>query len=832
MKWLRVALMLLLGACAWAQTPLDPTRGLPYPPPAEPHAALPEEYVWTAGDVTVKRADRSKFSWARQELRVDPHYFRARFPVGAVPAHATVYIAGPRAARVFVNGRLAGEFRANPDAPINFHVFHADVAALLHPGENVVAVEAVRGRGVVTGAGPIATQQMGYGEVLAVKLVPLRFGGEGPALVVSDGGWKSSATLAAGWEQAGFDDGLWGQVDSLGPVEGNIDLLQWNVDAGMYGWPGYRGMSGPLRTYPLRAAAVTHVFAGAGEFAGVETLTGGGGEFRVTLKDPAPTDAEAPALLLDFGREVAGRLLVESGAGEDARISVAYGESELEAMATGLTPLDRGGNYLGTNVLDVPAGGVARGPKSAFRYARVRFLRGGLVFKALRLEGIYYPVAQVGSFESSDPVLNRVWETGAYTVHLCMQDGLWDGAKRDRGRWVGDIDVEGRVLLTAFGDATLLEDTLRRLAEATGPGQYVNGIAGYTALWITSLDTLYQHTGDRDFVRSQKPALLRFVARMREDLGPDGMLKAGKGWGFVDWAPGLYGQTEATREGTQLHYLRGFQAADRLLRAMPGVDLADAKMPAGPDGLARLTYNGARVSDAASSRPWQLDALAVLATADTDDGFDWTPPARRDMLRHLQADPAADEPISPYFGSYVLNALARVGARAEALAWMKAYWGGMLAEGATSFWESYDLRWPKGPNFALSLQADGTSGYFVSLAHGWSAGPTAWLTENVLGVLPSSPGYDDVSIAPKLLGLAYANGAVPTPHGLIVVNATPGRVEVDLPVGVRGTEVYAEVADAAHGAAYLDGKRVACEPGAKSCGGSVSSPGHHVLELR
>ena len=78
----------------------------------------------------------------------------------------------------------------------------------------------------------------------------------------------------------------------------------------------------------------------------------------------------------------------------------------------------------------------------------------GLTFSAIRLEGIYYPVQYAGSFESSDPLLNRIWETGAYTAHLCMQDGLWDAPKRDRGRWAGDIDVEGRVISTAFGDAS------------------------------------------------------------------------------------------------------------------------------------------------------------------------------------------------------------------------------------------------------------------------------------------------------------------------------------------------------------------------------------------
>lgn len=43
------------------------------------------------------------------------------------------------------------------------------------------------------------------------------------------------------------------------------------------------------------------------------------------------------------------------------------------------------------------------------------------------------------SFNCSDPLLNNIWMMGAYTVQLNMQDYLWDGVKRDRLVWVGDL---------------------------------------------------------------------------------------------------------------------------------------------------------------------------------------------------------------------------------------------------------------------------------------------------------------------------------------------------------------------------------------------------------
>ena len=182
---------------------------------------------------------------------------------------------------------------------------------------------------------------------------------------------------------------------------------------------------------------------------------------------------------------------------------------------------------------------------------------------------------------------------------------------------------------------------------------------------------------------------------------------------------------------------------------------------------------------------WQLNALAAIVEDPANIGALWS-----ESLAHVKQDTPADQVISPYFNAYVLDAMVSSRHDREALDWIRAYWGGMLGEGATSFWESYDLRWPK-TNPHLSLQADGTSGYFVSMAHGWSSGPTAWLTENVLGITPAAPGYDTVNIRPHLLGLQYARGSVPTPHGTISVRIDQQKgIDLDLPPGVTANVEY------------------------------------------
>jgi alpha-L-rhamnosidase len=82
-------------------------------------------------------------------------------------------------------------------------------------------------------------------------------------------------------------------------------------------------------------------------------------------------------------------------------------------------------------------------------------------------------------------------------------------------------------------DKALLEQTLSALASSNG--EPVNGIPGYSALWITSLASLYDRSGDLDFLRSQHDALLRVLAAMDASLDRSGAFTNRKGqWLFVD----------------------------------------------------------------------------------------------------------------------------------------------------------------------------------------------------------------------------------------------------------------------------------------------------------
>lgn len=95
---------------------------------------------------------------------------------------------------------------------------------------------------------------------------------------------------------------------------------------------------------------------------------------------------------------------------------------------------------------------------------------------------------------------------------------------------------------------------------------------------------------------------------------------------------------------------------------------------------------------------------------------------------------------------------------------MKAYWGGMLREGATSFWEKYNPEETGTQHLAMYGRP-----YGKSLCHAWGASPVYLLGKYYLGVRPVKEGYKEFAVTPVLGGLKWMEGSVPTPNGNIRV---------------------------------------------------------------
>ncbi len=191
--------------------------------------------------------------------------------------------------------------------------------------------------------------------------------------------------------------------------------------------------------------------------------------------------------------------------------------------------------------------------------------------------------------------------------------------------------------------------------------------------------------------------------------------------------------------------------------------------------------------------PNSKQASALLALA----GLQTPLEANRQVL--------AREPLrglSTFYSYYVLQARALAGDIEGALEVIRRYWGAMLDLGATSFWEHFDLEWAENAGRIDELVAPDKrdvhldcgeycyAGLRHNLCHGWAAGPTAWLSQHVLGFNPLAPGCSRVKIEPHLADLEWAEGAFPTSQGAIWVRhqkTAVGAIQstVEAPDGVE-----------------------------------------------
>jgi len=128
---------------------------------------------------------------------------------------------------------------------------------------------------------------------------------------------------------------------------------------------------------------------------------------------------------------------------------------------------------------------------------------------------------------------------------------------------------------------------------------------------------------------------------------------------------------------------------------------------------------------------------------------------------------------TPYMRFYELEALCALGEQKAVMKEMKAYWGGMIREGATTFWEKYNPKDTGVQHLAMYGRP-----YGKSLCHAWGASPIYLLGKYYLGIQPVEAGYSRFVITPNLGGLTWMEGSVPTPNGSIHLYMNGNTIKV------------------------------------------------------
>jgi alpha-L-rhamnosidase len=504
-----------------------------------------------------------------------------------------------------------------------------------------------------------------------------------------------------------------------------------------------------------------------------------------------PGAAHGVYAVIDFGKEVTGYPTVTIGGAEGGEIiDLGYGEvlqtpsGEIISPASGSTGIvnpDRAGvHYADRYICRAGTQRFQTFDKRAFRYLQIdiRNVRTPIRVGPVSLLFSTYPVEYAGAFACSDHLVNRIWETGRWSVQLSMEDAYADSPWRERAQWWGDVRLEALVAYYCFGDARLTAQGLRHIAQsqiadgltrAIYPTEWEDGILPtYTMLWVISLHDHYMLTGDLDLLRELLPFVERAMSYFRGVTGPHGLLRDVPHWLFVDWAAvdtsGESAAVNALYFGTLVaaSWLADACGVERLSCVYRG---AASEVRSGMDRFLRDentscymdTWNNGKRSGRISE---QANIWAVAFGVATGE-------KARTIMQSV-ASLADVKVASPYFAFYALVAMARTGLFEQALSLIRTRWKPMLDWGATTWWETWE---PK-----------------ASFCHGWSSGPTYFLQSEILGVKPALPGWGEIHIEPHPVDIERVRGVVPTPHGPVAVSWTRSDsfvMNIDVPVPAR-----------------------------------------------
>ncbi len=431
--------------------------------------------------------------------------------------------------------------------------------------------------------------------------------------------------------------------------------------------------------------------------------------------------------VIDFGAHHVGYAEFQFASG--GPVSLRFGEELAEVCeAPGAFPGKLPGDWLEpVSVRRRSDDWSTHADRRAFRYVRVD----GAAVKRARVVGESSALIDVGSRNDIEPQWRAIDEVGIRTLRNCMHDVFEDGPKRDRRLWLGDLRLQALVNAVSFQQFDLVKRCLylfAAFANADGtvpacvyakPGWHggTEFIPDYSLLFGPTLLDYVRHTNDLTTARDLWPVALRQTVVIDRFCDIDGVFNAPKEvWQFIDWNDDL--DRQASEQATAIYAL---EKLFRLGRAV-GADASDLRRL--QDRHRQLTHaaraalfdptTGCFVSGPSRQYSWASQAWMILAGVLT--GHD----ARR-ALHHMMIRPDAVRPVTPYLWHHVIDAMMQIGLDDEAKAIMLDYWGGMVARGATTFWEVHD------PSHAyLSPYA---SHLHNSYCHAWSCTPSAFLRQ-------------------------------------------------------------------------------------------------------
>jgi alpha-L-rhamnosidase len=795
-------------------------------------------------DPVFKDAKWIWLGWPQHDLLNSWVHVRKTFRVAAVPRKAVVHVTGDTRYRLYVNGRHVNRGPAR-GFQVSWPYDTVDIAPYLTRGKNAIAA-IVHNTGVSTFqyihqtiagfllAGRVAGQDVSTNNTWKARRapghLPIHTRVISPHLGFQE--YFDARLEDDSWLLADYEDSEWQKATAL-----NFGCMPWH-SLEPRGIPLLReepvrpaDLVSTLRGKCMRGYAestnVVELFCEEGQAAEPPVREGrrrtGGqaasgthrglrqrqwqpGATRLRLRrdwatlDVPPTGKDGYAsYCIDFGAEVVGslRYLIEGAQGGEIIDTV------ITEGLNGLAPIvlhptrKRGRISMGNRLL------LAKGRTEheqfdhwGFRYVIliVRNTRRKIRL-SLRLKWVGYPLDVKGSFDSSDPRLDQIYQISAWTQQCCMLDSYMDCPWREQAQWWGDARVQAANTFYLSADARMLARGIRQIGTQQIPNGLTYGLApaaahncilpDFTLTWIMTQRDYWWQTGDLSLFTSMQHRVhhaLDYFDRAADNRF--GLLAYDdRYWLFLDWCPlfkdgypTLYNAfyLMALEAAAELFRLAGNRSAARLyaergraLRRAIETQLFNRKDETFYGGL---DWRGKPVPQDSG----HVAALAILT--------DLVPRHRNALLekvllpvvRSNHSDPLTP---SPFYTFYMLQALKKVGRNEEVVDCIDRWWGDMVDRGLSTTEEVWNATVGSG-----------------SLCHAWSAHPVVHLSNVLLGIWQNAPGWNAIRFAPTFTKVDRVAGKVATPLGVIASGwdrtGDRPRAFLKLPKGITATVAF------------------------------------------
>lgn len=528
----------------------------------------------------------------------------------------------------------------------------------------------------------------------------------------------------------------------------------------------------------------------------------------------------SPVLVFDFGRKSTGFLVIDFLLSENTNVIIEYGPT-IDSMFF-------------TEELELPQHvenqQIVMEPFFAMRYMRLYIKEHGILpnhasmkVRSVRLKNSAYPIDGVRRFVSNEPRLNSIWETGVYTTQICLQRHdqsfcyrqflnekqrfflehwtnpyspyvIWDGPRRDREVWIGDVRTEALTTLYSMHVSSVVKSSLQvfadqQLRDGNIPASATSGqmFTEYTFWWVITLAEYLRYSGDHDFFISIAPVYQDILGWIDMKMHHTDFISVEVTWMWTLGLKGKVGEAQCVLYRCyeeivwiQNMYLEGqnssrYRKKADLLKERINTVFWDEELGVYHDRLfADKEINNLVFLD--------LNVYAItLGIADQNKAVSalkyikehmWTPWGTKTYVGSRTPAPdkwGHDDTVWPFIVGYELEALFQYDMTEDAFSLIESCWGTMLDRGATTYWEFKD---DKGEFPTRSMIKNPLGDSMCSYSHGWSGWVSYIMQRYICGLQPAASGLQVMMLDPHLGRLTSCNGSVETCEGTVSVEYT------------------------------------------------------------